>query len=261
MGEDRSWYETGYDGVKKEEDRIAASQGPQRLWIPAGTGKDIVFLDDDPTCIHEHNPKMNGHWRNWMTCLKGVYDKVVCCERLGSSSRYYVGYFTVIDCSEWTDKKGNKYQYEIKLLGAKLKTLKKLRRKRDDRGSLVGCLFSAFREDGRSPSVGDEFEFKREVDMAKLFELVNFKGKNLGELFDKAMVDSDVMGRFKKLFQLSMDAEGKVEKTLVPFNYMEILAPRTPEDMLDMLGSYKKEDQDSDGGGSSSSDQDDDVPF
>lgn len=46
--EDRSWYETGYDGMKREEDRIAASAGPQRLWVPPQSGKDIVFLDDDP---------------------------------------------------------------------------------------------------------------------------------------------------------------------------------------------------------------------
>lgn len=216
------------------------------------------YARNTQSCIHEHNPKMNGHWRNWMTCLKGIYDEAVCCSVLGANTRYYVGYFTVVDCSEWTDKKGNKYQYEIKLLGAKLKTLKKLRRKRDDRGSLIGCLFHTYREDSQSPSVGDEFEFKREADMEKLYDLVNLKGKSLKELFEQAASDADVMKRLKRTFELNMDADGKIVPELVKFNYIELLAPKKPADMKDMLGDVKPDDDDS---GSSGSKDDEDVPF
>lgn len=182
----KSWYDTGFGGMKHEEDRLAALSGPQRFWIPSGGNKLFVFLDDEPCCIYEHNPKINGSWKNWITCLNGVSDDIPCCEILGDKTKYYVGYFTVIDCSDYTDKKGNKYQYELKLLPAKIKTLKKFRRKKEERGSLVNTLFKATREDDKSPSCGDEFEFQREADLAKLLPLVIYKGKKLVELIAKA---------------------------------------------------------------------------
>jgi len=255
--EGKSWYDTGFDGMKREEDRIATMSGPQRVWIPPQSSKELVFLDDDPVCIHEHCPKMNGHYRNWITCLNGVYDDVACCEILSTKGRYYVGYFSVIDCSAWTDKKGNKYQYEQKLLPAKLKTLKKLKRKREDRGTLVGCLFKVHREDEKSPVCGDEFDFQREADMDKLFQLANYKGKRIAELFSKAGAD-DGLKKLMRLFQVEVH-DGEIAPRLVPFNYVEILAPKPSKDVRDMLGGGKNVEESS--GGDSTSSDDDQIPF
>ena len=75
---------------KKEAAKQEKKYGPRRLYLKGGTSRDVVFVDDNPACIYEHNPKMNGNWRNWMTCLQGVNDDVVCCQKLGLDSRYYV---------------------------------------------------------------------------------------------------------------------------------------------------------------------------
>ena len=42
------WYETGYTGVRREEDRIASQQGPRRLYMKANESHQIVFVDDNP---------------------------------------------------------------------------------------------------------------------------------------------------------------------------------------------------------------------
>jgi hypothetical protein len=43
-----SWYETGYDGTAREDERISQMSGPRRFWLPKGAERDIVFVDDEP---------------------------------------------------------------------------------------------------------------------------------------------------------------------------------------------------------------------
>lgn len=258
-----SWYDSGFGGINKEETRLAQMSGPRRLWIPGGATKEFVFVDDEPCCIYEHNPKMNGSWKNWFTCLADITpDDKPCCDVLGANTRYYCGFFTIVDCSEWVDKKGNKYQYEMKLLPAKLKSLKKFRRKKEERGSLVGCLFKAHREDDRSPSIGDEFEFVREVNMEKLFDLVNYGGKKLKELFEKAANENDAAAALKRTFQLAVKNEKPVP-AIVPFNYFEVLKPMPSKELRSALGAAEKDDKGGEGdeGGKPGAGADDQVPF
>jgi len=245
-----SWYETGFDGVDKEQSRVESKFGPDRFWVPPESSRELIFVDDEPFQINEHNPKINGGYKNWFTCLRGVHDEVVCCEKLGGDSRYYVGYMTVVDCSEWTDKRGITHKYEVKLLPAKLRTMKKIRRKKEERGSLVGCLYRSSREDRRSAAVGDEFEFQREVDMEKLFEHAMYKGKSISDMFS----DSTNKSRLDGTFQMSCDDDGNFVKRIVPFNYFEVLKPREPAFIKDMLYGVG----DSDG---ASYGADDGVPF
>lgn len=235
-----SWYDQGYTGMKKEEERISQLGGPQRVWVKPQTAGEFVFIDDEPFCFYEHNPKMNGHWRNWITCVKGMADSAPCCDEIGEKTRYYVGYFTVVDCSKWTDKKGNTYQYEVKFLPAKLKTLKKFKRKKEDRiqaggSGLIGCLYKAHREDDKSPSIGDEFEFQREVDLAKLFQVANYKGKKLPELFAKAAEDPSSLEKLKKVFNVKVDKDGKLPAIIPTFNYLAQLAPKSVKDLKELL--------------------------
>jgi hypothetical protein len=249
--EQKSWYDTGYTGVKKEEER-ATTFAPDRVWMPAGGKKELVFVDDEPVCIHEHAPKINGDWKNWLTCLKDVYDDVACCSVLNELDYkpYYIGYYTVIDCSEWTDKKNNKHQYEVKLFPAKLKTLKRLQMRRNDpaRGAFAGKLFSVMRVDEKSPSSGDEFEVVKDADMSKLFTLATYKGKKLSEHFAKG-VDEESIARLKNIWKLDV-VEGKAANKIVPFNYFKILHPMTPKDVRSLLGSSKIDKREEFGGGS-----------
>jgi hypothetical protein len=262
----RSWYETGYTGIKRETDRIEQMSGPNRVWIPAGSKKELVFIDCEPACIHEHNPKMNGEWKNWFTCLKPVYpDDIACCEILGKNyPAYYVGFYTVIDCSEWTDKKGNKYQYEVKLFPAKLKTLKRFQLRLQEKGPFAGKLFSVMRVDKESPSCGDEFEVVREVDMAKLFTLANYKGKKLGDLFSAGTTTENIE-KLKKTWKVDV-VDGKVVPKLVPFDYFNVLHPLPPKEIRSVLGASKIDPRDDSGFGGGSGNTggakaDETIPF
>lgn len=256
----KSWYDTGYGGIDKEKERIARLSGPNRFWMKEGTKREIVFIDDEPLCLYEHNPKMNGKWTNWITCLKDTTDIVTCCEKLGERSRYYVGYYTIVDLTEHKDAKGNNYQYEVKLIGAKLKSLQLLRRKKQDRGSLIGCIFNVHRDSQDDPNCGSEFEFQREANLEKLFSLATYKGKKLSDLYKEAADKGDVMQRLKDTFQLTLDEKTNlVTPKIYSFNYVNLLAPKDPKELRSLLGSSAVEanEKDATEGGQ----QDDNVPF
>ena len=132
-GKAKQWFTQGFNSQEFEAERAKNSNRfwpPNRFWVKAGESKKFVFVDDSPLCLHEHNPKINGNWRNNLTCLNGIEEEVVCCQTLGSDySRYHCGYYTIIDCSEWKNEKtGEIRQFEIKFLQAKNKTLKNLER-------------------------------------------------------------------------------------------------------------------------------------
>jgi hypothetical protein len=265
MSEEKSngagWYKTGYDGMGEEEARVASMFQPPRFWMPKGKSKELVFVDDEPFTIHEHNPQIGGNWRNWLTCLKGAGDDPVCCEMMGIKSRYWVGYYTVIDCSSWEDQQGNKYQYEMMLFPARLGALKKFKRKQEDRGSLVGCMYKASRDGEKAAGIGDDFEFVREAKMDKLFEIAQFRGKKLKDLFAKARANEKEMQDLKAKFQLNFSGD-TLEDGLVPFKYFEVLKPKSPQEIREILAGYSRS---SSGGSSTSSgsqaEGEDSVPF
>jgi hypothetical protein len=267
-----SWYSSGYDGVNKEEQRLATLSGPRRFWMAAGSSRSVVLVDDEPFCIHEHNAKLNGRWDNQHTCMKNIEDPCESCARLGEKSRYYIGYKTMVDCTKFTDKKGNSYQYEVKLVGGKLGSLKKWKRKKLDRGSLIMTVWKVHREDDKKASIGDEWEFDKAVENEEaLFNLANYKGKKLSELWDKAEQNEDAMKVLGITFKLEFDPESDGKKLIrrVPaFNYLEQLKPRGNEAIKEMLGDVTKEEatgqdasSDNNSGGSSGGGKEDDVPF
>lgn len=261
MSEGQSWYNTGYDGVDREKERIARSQGPNRFWMKEGTRKELVFIDDEPFSIYEHNPKINGRWNNQFTCLRDVTDMAVCCEKLGSKDRAFVGFYTVVDITAITDEKNRKYQYEVKLFPAKLKTLSLLRRKKQDRGSLIGCMFNVHRDGREDPNCGSEFEFQREADLTKLFDVATYRGRKLSEMYKEATEKPEMLTRLKEVFQLEIGANGLISPKISMFNYVNLLKPRDPKEIRLLLGNVTVESGGSEGGGDGPAQKDDEIPF
>lgn len=255
----KKWFSTGYDSAKQEEQRLATMYGPNRIWIKSGGSAEFVFVDNEPITLYEHNPKINGEWKNWITCLTGIYEPV-CCEKLGAKSKYYTGYWTVVDCTKWTDKKGNTHQYELKFFPGKHKTVKRFEMRTQTK-PITGILWKSTRLDDKSPNVGDEFEQLRDVDPVKLFELANFKGKNLKEMYAKANSgDADTLKWLMRYFQVQKDEGGKLIPKLTPFNYEELLAPKSPAEVRSILAGVELDSGDSDGGGAKTG-ADEDIPF
>lgn len=257
-----SWYNQGFKGVENEERRIAASATPNRLWIPAGTGRDIVLIDDEPFEIYEHNARINNSWRNHHTCMKGMEDTCISCTTLGAQSRYYVAYLSGVDLTATTDKKGNKYQYEQKLIGAKLGLAKKWRRKKEDRGSLLFTRWKVHREDAKKPATGDEWEYVEtltEEKLEKLFELANYRGKKLTEHWEKAEQDAGYLQALQRQFLLPEMDNGRLPRTLVPFNYFELLKPMGNDAAKSFIAGAAKDDDEAPAAPEGA--DEDDVPF
>jgi hypothetical protein len=236
--------------VRQERRADFSTYAPDRVWIPAGKSTELVFVDDTAISFEEHNAHINGNWKNWMTCAAPITDEgePECCRILGKDSRYRVTMLTVVDCSKWTDKKGNVHQYEVKVLPAKYKTAQKLERKSGDLAkegkSLIGRLYKVVRETDKSPSVGDEYEFTRDVDLGKLFSLATYKGKKLSDLWDKADESAEEYAKLARVFAISKGADGKVVRKLVPFRYEAVFAPKLPKEIRETLGNYTRPAED-----------------
>lgn len=236
-----SFLTVGFDPLKKEEDRLASLGTPDRLWIPPETSKEVLFIDDVPSCTYEHNPNLGGTFKNWTTCLRGNNDDVICCEKFGPKSRYLAGYYTVVDCSKYTDQNGKVHQYELKFLLAKSKTIKKLKLKKENANgsTLAGSIYKSTRLDGKSPTCGDDFEFVRKVeDMGALLAYVSYRGKKLVDLIAKANTP-EAIAKLLQTFAFKLDSAGQVIPAVPSFNYEEILKPRDPKEIKESLAGVK----------------------
>jgi len=266
------WFETGFSGADRVKREQEEGFGPDRFWVSKSREeggkivgpKEFVFVDDEPTCMWEHNPKINNSFKTILTCLRGVEDETPCCEKLirpnGESARYYVGYFTVVDCSSWTGKDGKVHQYEMRFFPAKTGTILKLRMNRVERGSLASILWKAKRSPGEKvPRVGDEFEYVKQVDIAKLFSVASYRGRKISDIFAEANANPTkevgtkddgspltLLDRVKGLFQVHLDENGKILPEIVPFNYERLLRPLSPDQMKKRLMGVKVDADDLD---------------
>jgi len=225
-----SWFSQGFGGVKKEEKRRAqAANRVSRWWMPKPepnkpSEAEIIFLDDEPFCFYEHNPKLtreiNGQmktgWKdNWFTCVEGVFkDDPGCAMCRNGIGKYYVGLLTILDCSEF-EWEGKIYKNTRKLFAAKFKTLKYLKAKKRRMDGLAGKRFLVSRSDGDAPSVGNDFEFIREEEM--------IKDEKTG-LY--VLADKQYWWKDKKEQQ---------EHPPMPFDYQKVAAPLSNEDLQTIL--------------------------
>jgi len=139
--------------------------------------------------VEEHQVQVNGDWKHWKTCIDGMTPRdflpilklseedpnwkealsqhgidpdaprVVCpCCKEGEK-KTVVSAYTVIDHSEFTDRKGRNRSDELKLLVAKTKTFKIIRKQKEKRGVLRGLKYELSRLTKDSPNAGDSLDF------------------------------------------------------------------------------------------------------
>lgn len=203
----------GYGGLKKAEEESKRAFQPKRIWLPVGVGKEVIFLDDAPACYWEHALKLpdekgrltyNG---NQFTC--NAPDCVLCDNNY---KNYYVGLYTVIDCSEY-EYKGKIYSNQRRLFAAKMKTLKYLEEKleilKKGGNRMAGSRFFLKRTHDRAAAVGDVIEFLKEEELT-----------NNGYLADKQY--------------WWIDKDGK-EHPPKPFDYPEIVKPLPKERLISII--------------------------
>lgn len=219
-----SWYQT--DGFENEIEKPAPRNTTRRFWIPVDADKEtkITFLDDTteryvmtdpesgkdvrvqlPVMLKEHQLRLNGHWRNWFTCLAPQGKPCPVCQS-GDTARQ-IAAFTVIDHSRWKDKQGNWHQDEVKLWVVKTSssTFKLIQKQAAKRKGLRGCVFTVSRLGDKSSGVGDNYEYEEKVDEAQL-------------------VDSD-------------------GNSLQPYNYLEVFKPKSGKELSAIVGGKAQEDE------------------
>lgn len=94
--ENKSWYDTGdaaFDKEKQKRDNQVFQ--PDRFWMKEGTEAEIVFVPNSKGvatlfAINEHNPRKDGSFMNWITCVQGFHSSEPCCD-VDSKGRYWVG--------------------------------------------------------------------------------------------------------------------------------------------------------------------------
>lgn len=140
-----------------------------RFWMPKDSEKEITFVDDttvmcgetkitSPLFIEEYQLNLNGHWRNWFTRPFDPSQDLL--KEMGyRASR--VAVFTIIDHSEWTDKKGTLHKDELKLFVVKRSApiYKQIEKLMTRQGSLRGRRFNVSRMGDKSPAVGSMLEY------------------------------------------------------------------------------------------------------
>lgn len=172
----------------------------RRFWMPNNSEKQITFVDGStvmcgsvqvqtPFKYEEYQIQLNGSWRNWFTRPIEAKDDVL--KQMGHRASK-VAAFTVIDHSEWTDKKGNVHRDELALYVVKRSSQtwgiieRQLSR---NNGNLRGMKFNVSRMGDKSPGVGSFLEFESRTDL------------------------DSIQGDWSS------------------FNYLEILKPKTKEEM------------------------------
>jgi hypothetical protein len=188
----------GYDAFKNKEAEVEErSKGRAfRFWLKPESGTKIIFLDDNPPILEEHQLKINGDWKNWFTCRRVLPgESCIICDELKDKPSV-VGFYTILDLTEYTNAKGEQVKNTVKLFAPKFKALQVLKRLSQKRGGLELCVFDVYRTNSDSFNVGDVFDYEEKTD-------------------------------WETVRKLNPDAK--------PFNYEELLAPRSTEDLRKIL--------------------------
>lgn len=190
------WYYSGQSAEQKLKD-IAEKQAADkaarqsayetqmfRWWMkatPQGEdGRYLTFVDEEgmspygyemPFVFFEHQLQLNGHWRNWFSCIeplanidKGVAK--VCPICLAGFKASWSSAYTVVDHSEWTESKTGKVHVdELKLFVCKSSVNSILRKAARKKGGLRGWRVEVMRTTSDDPNTGNVFDFEKRVEL------------------------------------------------------------------------------------------------
>lgn len=154
---------------RREMSRTQSHQ-PFRFRVSPGETKEVIVLDDkleDLFFRYEHNIKdpSTGRWNIFTGCIDETDDCPVC--GTGSKS-YFALYLTVIDLTEFQDRKGNTHEFSRKLMCVKTSQIGKFVRRMEREGTLRGAIFELSRDGDRDAAIGNDIEFIEFMDEADL---------------------------------------------------------------------------------------------
>lgn len=191
----------------KEEARKARGHEPMRFWMPEGSTREVIVVDDEPWFFrYEHamkNPK-TGRFDLIMGCTRD-FDNCPVCAALDGKEGSFNMYLTVIDTTEFTTSDKKKVPFSRKLFVVKSANQKKFLRRFEKDGTLRGAVFELSRDGSKSPAIGNDIEFVE-------------------------YIDEDALLEYERTYK---DRDGKTHKEIChePFDY-EALMPEPDSDSL-----------------------------
>jgi hypothetical protein len=202
-----SWYKKGTEGLedsKKFQEEVLAGFGPRRFWLPIGKSAKVTFLDTEGFYFYEHNIKTGKMFEPY-TCLHDFSECPLCEAGHRPSS---VCAYTIIDHSEFTSEKtGKTYKHIKRLLVVKSAVINKLARRREGLdGNLTYGVFIFSRDKKEECATGEDIEFIKRNDKK---DVLRFKPK---------------------------DAKESDEEWLKPFDYAQLFAPKSIEELRVIAG-------------------------
>lgn len=159
-----SWYTKGASKEAEDFKKSGNVRNLFRFWIKAKEKRNIMFLDDQAFAVWEHVVPLNGGYENY-TCSRDA-----SCPHCGNRrNATYCQYYTVLDLTPYTNKKGEEKKFSKKAFPAKGSAIDVLARRRQEQGgSLVGCIFEANRDTDKSPNCGNDFIFIKKGDITQV---------------------------------------------------------------------------------------------
>lgn len=175
----RSLIHKGEEGLQRAE-RVRAEQAAKReknsqsgglvlrFFVKPGQSKEIIIVDDKPTTfMYEHNLKIDGKWGHTVPCIN-EWETCPACEHVSPS--YYGMYLTIIDLTEFTDRKGVTHEFSRKLMVVKPSQQKKFIRDYERHGTLRGALYECNRDTNKDAAIGNDIEFIETVPEEEMME-------------------------------------------------------------------------------------------
>lgn len=155
-----SGYETLDATPPPEKTEITAENmyDPFRFWLKEGESTNVVFLDDDPWAVREHNIKLDGKFGNTFTCLDEAGQKCPLCA--AGDKPALTLFWTVMIHGEVSGKNGKVYKNPLRILAAKDATARMLKKWSAKKGGLIGLEFEVERSKGgqrKVAAVGDSW--------------------------------------------------------------------------------------------------------
>lgn len=203
--------------IRERRARRAQQQNqPFRFWMPPGTERKIIVLDDQPEDFfyrYEHavfNPDTN---RNdiYLDCADDSGTCPVCANT--DSKPYYALYLTVIDLEPYTNKNGEEIEWSRKLFVVKSGMQRPWVREAEREGGLRGKVYRIFRDAQTDPVTGHQIELD----------------------LDEEPYTEEQLAEFVREYT---DREGKVhvEDCSQPFDYDAIMPEMSIEELAAAVG-------------------------
>lgn len=152
---------------------------PRRFWLDPGETKYVVFLDDDPVKLLEHEVTIGNFYYNRFICREMVNQECYFCNEVMTENYegekvdetpYNVWVLSIIDQTGYVDDDGNEHHNLKSILPMKRSSARKIKQKNEEHDGLRGHQFKVNRTTQQDYRIGEEWIEQGEFDLESEFD-------------------------------------------------------------------------------------------